>query len=76
MEANTGNINPSNLPARLDKDGNVNVTALTPAEVQKFESINKKLVPSDVNSILNYGSEAQNSMEKYSNEFLATVRTQ
>jgi uncharacterized protein YaaN involved in tellurite resistance len=76
MEANTGNINQSTLPARLDKDGNVNLTALTPAEAQKFEAISKKLVPSDVNSILNYGSDVQNSMEKYSNEFLATVRTQ
>jgi uncharacterized protein YaaN involved in tellurite resistance len=73
MESNT---NQSNLPARLDKNGNVNITALTPAETQKFEAINKKLSPSDVNSILNYGADVQSSMEKYSNEFLATVRTQ
>ncbi|MNX55495.1 TelA-like protein [compost metagenome] len=37
--------------------------------------MSKSLEPSDVNSILNYGVEAQNSMEKYSNDFLSSVRT-
>lgn len=59
----------------IDKDGNVNLTALTPADQPKFEAIAKSISPADVNSILNYGIETQNSMEKYSNEFLASVRT-
>jgi uncharacterized protein YaaN involved in tellurite resistance len=65
----------NNTPAKLDKEGNVDLTNLSPAEISKYKEINKSLEPSDVNSILNYGSEAQNSMEKYSNDFLASVRT-
>jgi uncharacterized protein YaaN involved in tellurite resistance len=60
---------------RLDKDGNVDLAAVTPADVQKYSAINQSLNPSDANSILNFGSEAQNSMEKYSNDFLVSVRT-
>ncbi|AOM80349.1 toxic anion resistance protein [Pedobacter steynii] len=71
--------NPSNTqnltPVKLDKDGNVDLTTITPEETRKYNELNKSLEPSDVNSILNYGVEAQNSMEKYSNEFLSSVRT-
>ncbi|WP_316820116.1 toxic anion resistance protein [Pedobacter gandavensis] len=74
-------INPNNtqslspVPVKLDKDGNVDLTTISPEEVKKYSEINKSLEPSDVNSILNYGVEAQNSMEKYSNDFLSSVRT-
>ncbi|SHE85242.1 toxic anion resistance protein [Pedobacter caeni] len=71
--------NPSNTqnltPVKLDKDGNVDLTTITPEETRKYNEISKSLEPSDVNSILNYGVEAQNSMEKYSNDFLSSVRT-
>src|ERR1700753_1574456 len=63
------------VPAKIDKEGNVNLVAITPAETQKFSEISKSLTPSDVNSVLNYGADVQNSMEKYSNEFLTSVRT-
>ena len=75
METNTGISNQVTVPAKIDKEGNVNLTAVTPDEAKKFGEISKGLVPGDVNSILNYGAEAQNSMEKYSNDFLASVRT-
>ena len=74
METNQ-NQTQETTPVKLDKDGNVDLTAITPAEEQKYKEIAKSLEPSDVNSILNYGVDAQNSMEKYSNEFLASVRT-
>lgn len=71
--------NPSNTqdltPVKLDKDGNVDLTTITPEETKKYNELSKSLEPSDVNSILNYGVEAQNSMEKYSNDFLSSVRT-
>lgn len=60
---------------KLDKDGNVHTDAITPADTQKYGEINKSLNPQDVNSILNYGSDLQGSMEKYSNDFLTSVRT-
>ncbi|MBD1395317.1 toxic anion resistance protein [Mucilaginibacter glaciei] len=62
-------------PVKVDKDGNVDLAAITPAEVQKYSALSKDLNPADVNSILNYGVEVQNSMERYSNTFLTSVRT-
>jgi uncharacterized protein YaaN involved in tellurite resistance len=59
----------------IDKEGNVDLAVIPPADTQKYNEINKSLNPADVNSILNYGVEAQNSMEKYSNDFLTSVRT-
>ncbi|MBC6110781.1 toxic anion resistance protein [Pedobacter fastidiosus] len=74
METNP-NVTQSLTPVKLDKDGNVNLENITTEETAKYKELGKSLEPSDVNSILNYGSDAQNSMEKYSNEFLSSVRT-
>ncbi|MGI4751960.1 MAG: toxic anion resistance protein [Janthinobacterium lividum] len=64
------------LPSvKMDKDGNINLSAMTPQDEQKLGEISKAIDPKDVNSILNYGVEVQNSMEKYSNAFLTSVRT-
>ncbi len=75
MEINTNANNQSTSPARIDKEGNVDLTSISQEEIQKYGTLNKDLVPGDVNSILNYGVEVQNSMEKYSNAFLSSVRT-
>jgi uncharacterized protein YaaN involved in tellurite resistance len=74
METNPGN-SQGLVPAKLDKEGNIDLSTITPNEASKYKEIGKSLEPSDVNSILNYGIEAQNSMEKYSNDFLSSVRT-
>lgn len=74
METNAQELS-NTTPVKLDKEGNADITALSPEEITKYKEINKSLEPSDINSILNYGAEAQNSMEKYSNDFLASVRT-
>jgi len=74
METNL-NVTQALTPVKLDKDGNVDLEKITSEETLKYNEIGKSLEPSDVNSILNYGSDAQNSMEKYSNEFLSSVRT-
>jgi uncharacterized protein YaaN involved in tellurite resistance len=80
METNT----PANTPGapelavihpKLDKDGTVDLAVISPDDAQKYSAINQSLSPSDANSIINFGSEAQNSMEKYSNDFLTSVRT-
>ncbi len=75
MEPNTSPANPAALPARIDKEGNIDTTSLTPDETRKYTDLGRSLVPGDVNSILNYGTEVQGSMEKYSNDFLSSVRT-
>lgn len=74
METNP-NVTQALTPVKLDKDGNVDLEKITSEETLKYNEIGRSLEPSDVNSILNYGSDAQNSMEKYSNEFLSSVRT-
>ncbi|MET0394577.1 MAG: toxic anion resistance protein [Chitinophagaceae bacterium] len=71
------NITPAQAiqtPALIDKEGNVNLESIPPLEARRLEDLGKSLQPGDVNSILNYGVEVQNSMEKYSNEFLTSVR--
>ncbi|SKA36371.1 Uncharacterized conserved protein YaaN involved in tellurite resistance [Chitinophaga eiseniae] len=75
MESNP-NVTDQALPVvRLDKDGNADLARITPEETQKYNELNKSLLTTDVNSILNYGAEVQSSMERYSNEFLTSVRT-
>ncbi|UOE49692.1 toxic anion resistance protein [Mucilaginibacter sp. SMC90] len=65
----------SNVPMKVDKQGNVNLDAIPNQDLQKYGDMGKDINPADVNSILNYGVEVQNSMEKYSNNFLTSVRT-
>jgi uncharacterized protein YaaN involved in tellurite resistance len=64
---------PSKL--KLDKEGNVNLTLIKADDEKKYLEKGKDLNPADSNSILNYGAEVQGSMEKYSNQFLTSVRT-
>ncbi|MDQ6527750.1 toxic anion resistance protein [Flavobacterium sp. LHD-85] len=61
--------------ALIDKDGNVNLTSITEAEVNSYKSISNQLNENDVNSILNYGADIQNSIAKQSDTFLTNVRT-
>lgn len=75
MENNLNSTDLAITHPRVDKEGNVDLTVVTPEDAKKYGELNKNLVPSDVNSILNYGTDVQNSMEKYSNEFLTSVRT-
>ncbi|MDP4218029.1 MAG: toxic anion resistance protein, partial [Bacteroidota bacterium] len=66
---------PAVAHPKLDKDGNVDLSLITPDDAQKYGAISKTLNPADSNSILNFGNDAQSSMEKYSNDFLVSVRT-
>jgi uncharacterized protein YaaN involved in tellurite resistance len=75
MENNLPSIDLNASGAKIDKEGNVDLTQVNAEDVKKYEAINKDLNPADVNSILNYGVDVQNSMEKYSNQFLSSVRT-
>lgn len=71
------NMTPAPLPAiseRLSKEGEVNLDNLQQLEIERLNSLNRTLVVSDVNSVLNYGADLQATMEKYSNDFLRTTR--
>ncbi|WP_289665229.1 toxic anion resistance protein [Flavobacterium panacagri] len=61
--------------ALIDKDGNVNLTSISEAEINSYKSISNQLNENDANSILNYGADIQNSIAKQSDSFLTNVRT-
>ena len=61
--------------ALIDKDGNVNLTSITEAEIDSYKGISNQLNENDANSILNYGADIQNSIAKQSDTFLTNVRT-
>ncbi|RYD90991.1 MAG: toxic anion resistance protein, partial [Sphingobacteriales bacterium] len=63
------------MPTVIDKDANVNLEVISETDKQRLLALGQALNPADTNSILNYGADVQNSMEKYSNEFLSSVRT-
>lgn len=58
----------------INEKGEVNLSLLTPSQVERCNKLNKSLVVTDINSISNYGSDLQHTMSRYSNEFLSAVR--
>lgn len=59
----------------IDKDGNVNLVNATESDLSNYRSLSTQLNENDSNSILNFGSEIQNSIAKQSDTFLSNVRT-
>ena len=58
----------------IDKEGNVNLTTATEADISNYKSLSTQLNESDTNSIINYGADIQNSISKQSDTFLNNVR--
>lgn len=58
----------------LNENGEVNLSALSEADKEKYNKLSKALAVQDINSISNYGCELQSTMTKYSNDFLNAVR--
>lgn len=65
----TGSSNP------IDKDGTVSLEKIPQADLAQYTSLSNQLNEKDVNSIMNYGAEIQNSIAKQSDTFLSNVRT-
>lgn len=80
FEAEVLQLNNENRPSKnevakvINDKGEVNLSMLTPTQVDKCKSLTKNLTLNDVNSISNYGSDLQHTMSRYSNEFLSAVR--
>lgn len=74
MDTTNNNI-PTPSIQRIDNQGNINLENLDQNEINRLSELNKSLVVTDVNSVLNYGADLQSTMEKYSNDFLNSVRT-
>lgn len=74
MDTTNNNI-PTPSLQRIDNQGNINLENLDQNEISRLSELSKSLVVTDVNSVLNYGADLQSTMEKYSNDFLSSVRT-
>jgi len=59
----------------IDKEGNVNLDNASAADLAAYKNVSNQLNEKDVNSIINYGSDIQNSISKQSDTFLTNVRT-
>ena len=59
----------------IDDNGNINIAAISEEDKKRYSQLTRNLVVTDINSISNYGSDMQNVMGKYSNDFLTAVRT-
>ncbi len=74
METNNEiTITGSNNP--IDKDGNVSLEKVQQQDLAQYTSLSNQLNEKDVNSIMNYGADIQNSIAKQSDTFLSNVRT-
>ncbi|HEU4495586.1 MAG TPA: toxic anion resistance protein, partial [Flavobacterium sp.] len=73
MENNQLTVQENN--ALIDKDGNVNLANASESDLAGYKSLSTQLSENDANSILNFGSEIQNSIAKQSDVFLTNVRT-
>ncbi|WP_248875338.1 toxic anion resistance protein [Epilithonimonas zeae] len=58
----------------IDKNGNVDLAQLPSIDVQKYDSLSGSLDEQNPNSIINFGSELQNSLANQSDSFLNNVR--
>nr|WP_027382268.1 toxic anion resistance protein [Epilithonimonas caeni] len=58
----------------IDKNGNVDLAQLQTVDVQKYDSLSGSIDEQNPNSIINFGSELQNSLANQSDSFLNNVR--
>lgn len=58
----------------IDKNGNVDLAVLPSADLQKYDSIATTIDEQNPNSIINFGSDLQNSLASQSDSFLNNVR--
>lgn len=58
----------------INDNGVINLDNISSEERERYSRLNSSLVVTDINSISNYGADLQNTMGKYSNDFLTAVR--
>lgn len=72
----TSKLTPHDVSKIISEEGVVNLSLIPSSDKERYSSLTKNIVITDINSITNYGSELQTTMTKYSNDFLSAVRTQ
>ncbi len=63
-----------NTNTAIDKSGNVDLAQIQSADLQKYDSIAVTIDEQNPNSIINFGSDLQNSLASQSDSFLNNVR--
>ncbi|MDO4880375.1 MAG: toxic anion resistance protein [Capnocytophaga sp.] len=58
----------------IDKNGNVNLSKISPSQTAKYETIANSIEESSPNSVINFGAELQNTLASQSDSFLNNVR--
>lgn len=58
----------------IDKNGNVDISQINTLDVQKYDSLTNSIDEQNPSSVLNFGSELQNSLANQSDSFLNNVR--
>lgn len=58
----------------ISDNGVINLDNISSTERERYSRLNSSLIVTDINSISNYGADLQNTMGKYSNDFLTAVR--
>ncbi|WP_172821048.1 toxic anion resistance protein [Chryseobacterium sp. T16E-39] len=61
-------------PVLVDRDGNVNLTQIQDADLQKYETAANAIDETNPGSIVNFGSELQKTLANQSDSFLNNVR--
>ncbi|MNS29752.1 TelA-like protein [compost metagenome] len=59
----------------IDKEGNVNLTQIPPAEVQAYRDLASRLNENDSTSVMNFGADIQNAIAGQSDGFLKNARS-
>ena len=69
------NLIPVSGTTIINKEGTVDLAKMSNQDIAVYQDITNKLIESDTNSIINFGSEIQQNISKQSDTFLNSVRT-
>ena len=58
----------------IDKSGNVDISKISPTEVSRYDSLANSIDEANPNSVINFGTELQNTLANQSDSFLNNVR--
>ena len=67
-------VESKNAVVKLDADGNIDLTKISDCEKERYQKLNNSINVKDINSIVNYGSDIQQTMNRSSNALLSAVR--
>lgn len=73
MFESVNNSNPTSI-SHLDSEGRVNYSLIKDEDKQKYANLVKNINTNDINSVVNYGSQLQTTMNRSGNNLLTAVR--